>query len=91
MIEKMIPEKIFKYAKFYVKILRKGKLVGDPTTLRSNMVLCTPEMFKDLGEGDNNSEEKLNMRLCPDMDTIKDVLRVKNSYTDKDERISFSL
>ena len=87
----MIPENLFKYAKFYVKILRKGKLVGDPTILRSNMVLCTPEMFEALGEGDNLSVEKLNKRLCPDMDTIKEVLRVKNSYSDKDERVSFSL
>ena len=55
------------------------------------MVLCIPEMFKALGEGDELSEADLNMRLCPDMDTIKDLLRVKNSYSDKNERVSFSI
>ena len=91
LIEKIIPEKIFKYAKFNVNILRRGKLVGDPILLRSNLVLCTPEIFEAYGEGDKLSEAELNMRLCPDMDTIKDLLRVKNSYSDKNERVSFSI
>jgi hypothetical protein len=53
------------------------------------MVQCDKEMFKALGE--EVSQDILNKRLCPDMNTIKDILRVKNSYTDKDERVSFSM
>ena len=55
------------------------------------MVLCTPEMFEIMGEGEKYSEADLKTRLCPDIDTIEDVLRVKNSYSDKNERVSFSI
>ena len=54
------------------------------------MMPCDKEMYKSLGE-DIISEDKINMRICPDLETIKEVLRVKNSYTDKNERVSFSI
>ena len=54
------------------------------------MVQCDKEMFKALGE-EVISDETLKRRLCPDMNSIKDFLRVKNSYNDKDERVSFSM
>tara|TARA_B110000285_G_C14934631_1_gene518970 strand:+ start:147 stop:434 length:288 start_codon:yes stop_codon:yes gene_type:complete len=34
---------------------------------------------------------KINKRLCPDIEKLKDQLRVKNSYSNKEERISFSI
>ena len=33
----------------------------------------------------------LEKRLCPDLDSIKDLLRVKNAYSNRDERVSFSI
>ena len=83
-------ESLKKYAKFYIKILRKGKKVEKQTILRSDMVQCDTEMFKALGE-EEISDDILKRRLCPDMKSIKEILRVKNSYTDKDERVSFSM
>ena len=47
-------------------------------------------MFKELEESEK-SLYKINKRLCPDMVSLKDQLRVKNSYSDNNERISFSL
>ena len=83
-------ENLKKYAKFYIKILRNGKKVEKQTILRSDMVQCDKEMFKALGE-EEISDEILKRRLCPDMNSIQDILRVKNKYTDKDERVSFSM
>ena len=37
------------------------------------------------------SETDIKKRLCPDMENIKNQLRVKNSYMNKEERISFSI
>ena len=54
------------------------------------MVQCDKEMFKALGE-EEISYDILKRRLCPDMKSIKEILRVKNSYTDKNERVSFSM
>lgn len=48
-------------------------------------------MFKALGEMNLQNENKIRRRICPDMKTIQDIIRVKNSYTDKDERVSFSM
>ena len=79
-----------KYAKFYIKILRKGSKVEKRTILRSDMVPCEKEMFKALGL-EEISDEKIKRRICPDMNSIKNILRVKNSYTDKNERVSFSI
>lgn len=52
------------------------------------MVPCEEKMFEILG---NDKISNIERRLCPDMETIKDVLRVKNSYIDKNERVSFSI
>ena len=52
------------------------------------MVPCEEKMFEVLGD---DKISNIKRRLCPDMETIKDVLRVKNSYTDKNERVSFSI
>ena len=83
-------QKLKKYVKFYIKIQRKGKKVGKKTIIRSDMVLCEKEMFEALGL-EYVPEDKTKRRICPDMNSIKDILRVKNSYTDKDERVSFSM
>ena len=73
-------EKLKKYVKFYVKILKKGSLLEKQTILRSDMVQCTQEMFEKLG-GSLISKFKTEKRLCPDMKNINEYLRVKNAYT----------
>jgi hypothetical protein len=54
------------------------------------MVFCTEEMFKSV-ETDENENLKITKRLCPDMSLIKDHLKVKNTYSDKKDRESFSI
>jgi hypothetical protein len=82
-------EKLKRYVKFYVKILQKGSEVENKI-LRSDMVPCTREMFKSLNQNDL-SDYKISKRMCPDVEKLQDQLRVKNSYSNKDERISFSI
>ena len=47
-------------------------------------------MFANLPD-DSKDINSINARLCPDMDLVKDTLRLKNSYTNKEERVSFSI
>ena len=82
-------EALKQYVKFYIKIYYHGSEVEEKI-LRSEMVPCTREMFKSLNEN-ALSDYKIEKRLCPDMDKIKKELRVKNSYSNKEERISFSI
>ena len=78
-----------KYLKFYVKILTRGRNI-ESKILRSDMVQCTEEMFSTL-PNDIKDLNQLTRRLCPDMDNIKDDLKVKGLYSDPNERISFSI
>ena len=43
-------DKLKRYVKFYIKILSKGSELEKKTILRSDMVPCTKEMFKDLDD-----------------------------------------
>ena len=84
-------EELKRYVKFYVKILSRGSELPKQTILRSDMIACTKEMFSDLDEDSQLPEFKIQKRLCPDMEKIKDDLKVKNSYSNKKERVSFSI
>jgi hypothetical protein len=83
-------EKLSKYIKFYIKILRKGSDVETSTILRSNLVACTEEMFNALPD-ELKIKSVVESRLCPDMESIKDDFVIKNGYSNKKERISFSI
>ena len=83
-------EKLSKYIKFYIKILKKGSDVETSTILRSDLVTCTEEMFSTLPE-ELKVKSVVESRLCPDMESIKDHLVIKNGYSNKKERISFSI
>ena len=82
-------ENLKKYIKFYVKVLQNGSEV-EKKILRSDLVYCS----KDLMEGTGDYEEdgsKLETMICPDMESIKDQLKIKNKYSNKKDRISFSI
>lgn len=79
-----------KYLKFYIKILRKGTEVETQTIYRSGMIGCTEELFEALPK-ELKVKSVIESRLCPDMATIKDDLVLKNGYSNKEDRISFSI
>ena len=70
--------------------MKKGSDVETSTILRSDLVTCTEEMFSTLPE-ELKVKSVVESRLCPDMESIKDQLVIKNGYSNKKERISFSI
>ena len=51
------------------------------------MVECNAQLFADA----EIDPSRIKNRLCPDFESLRDILQVKNSYQNKNERVSFSI
>ena len=71
----------------------KHRLQGkDNTYIKSPFKKCDVKQFRDKGlNPDEAQKKKFVQRICPDMDHLKDFYRVLNGYTNKTERVNFSI
>lgn len=83
-------DKLDRYIKFYVKT--RVRIKGVETHYRSKMIPCDLKQFKDNNfDPDEITKQKLIQRVCPDLEFMQDYWRIKNSYTNYDERHSFNI
>ena len=79
-----------KYITFNV-LIRHRHLQGDKF-IRGSFKKCSVQQFIDNGYTPSKDEESIiKERLCPDMEHLGDFYKIKNGYTNRTERVSFSL
>jgi len=83
-------DKLSKYIKFVTKI--EYKETDAEYYVKGNFRRCKAQDFRNKNYKINDSrlEENLEKRLCPDMTSLKDFLKLKNGYTNYTDRISVS-
>ena len=80
-----------KYLRFVVRIMEDGSEIKNQR-IRYDMVPCDPKWFgsNDTLIGDDHMV-RMGMQLCPDMDVMKDVLKVENLFMNNRNRKYFAL
>ena len=56
------------------------------------MIPCTVEMFNQNNHfPDETSQYYIGRKICPDMEHIKEFWKLKNGYSNQNERVSFNI
>ena len=82
--------KLSKFIQFSIYINEEQRQAGTSKTYRGNFRSCTHKDFDKRNLHIHEQErQSFQKRLCPDMDTFSNKLRVKNSYSNQKDRVSF--
>ena len=83
-------EELNRYIRFQVKV--RSRVQGKTFVHRSKMIPCTVEMFNQNNHfPDETSQYYIGRKICPDMEHIKEFWKLKNGYSNQNERVSFNI
>ena len=83
--------KLSKYVRFSLNV--RTLIQGEKSTIfKGSLRKCRIDDFESRSyKVDEITKQSIHLRLCPDMEQLSDIMRVKNKYDNKQDRVSFEI